>query len=54
LYEIHPDARRIRTPTPSPDYLKRMGKVNIVPPIMELTSAQIVRQEGFNWLIIII
>ena len=55
MYEIQPEIMRIITPTIIPASLKRIGKVSIVPPIIELTRAHIVLQEGFNyWLIYII
>lgn len=53
LYDMQPEIIRMSTPTPNPDYRNRIGKVNIVPPIIEFTNAQMVLQEGFNWLIYI-
>lgn len=48
LYEINPDKNKTITPVNIPDVLNSMGRVNIVPPIIEFTKVNIVLQEGFN------
>jgi len=43
-----PEINKITIPVAKPDSRNKIGRVSIVPPIIELTIAHIVRHEGFS------
>ena len=45
---MKPEISRTIIPVKIPDVLNKIGRVNIAPPIIELTRVKMVLQEGFN------
>lgn len=51
LYDIQPDTIKMSVPIPRPDSRNNIGKVSMVPPMIEFTKAHIVLKDVFSSLI---